>query len=520
MQWDMCPTQTAITTGANERIAMEQQLNGSVNHRKHIASTQHPTEHLPRDTPRRVKRKRPSTTTAQRNTRTKRRHDASRQLILAADIPIEVWQGSAVLCELGHHPHHPESVSDIDSHVDGDLDVSILFGYNVANVTAAKEFVARGYMYPCWIHPTSVLTLSRLCFTAVAALNVRSGENWLWLEKRILTNPLAAMLCAAAGGGMVGMVEQLCSGHYRFDCCDYNVAVRRAAAFGCLEVVQYLCSLPVDRGVKPGANVLCDAAYNGNMEVVQYLCSLPADRGVDPGARNNGLRYAAESGEVHVVKYLCSLPLDRGVDPGAYQSEALRNAAENGHLHVVKYLCSLPLDRGVDPGAHQSEALRKAAQKGRLQIVQYLCCLPADRGVDPGAHQSEALCNAAKNDHEHDHVEIVQYLCSLPADRGVDPGARHNGALRTAAGWGNVKVVECLCSLPPDRGVHPGAYESEALRTAAMWGHMEVVEYLCSLPADRGVDPGAHQSEALRNGRSVHVRLVGEAVLRCGLVWC
>ena len=98
------------------------------------------------------------------------------------------------------------------------------------------------------------------------------------------------------------------------------MAVRRAAAFGCLEVVQYLCSLPVDRGVKPGAN----------MEVVQYLCSLPADRRVDPGARNNGLRYAAESGEVHVVKYLCSLPLDRGVDPGAHQSEALRSAAENG----------------------------------------------------------------------------------------------------------------------------------------------------------------------------------------------
>ena len=96
-------------------------------------------------------------------------------------------------------------------------------------------------------------------------------------------------------------------------------------------------------------------------------------------------RYAARAGHLNVVRYLCELPVERGVDPAAHSSRAVAYAASKGHLDVVRYLCELPVDRGVDPSAGGSRAFRYAARKGHLDVVRYLCDLPLGRGVDPSA---------------------------------------------------------------------------------------------------------------------------------------
>ena len=68
------------------------------------------------------------------------------------------------------------------------------------------------------------------------------------------------------------------------------------------------------------------------------------DLGVDD---NEAVRWAARIGHTDIVKILCSLPLERGVNPGANDNEAVRMAVRNGHTDIVKVLCSLPLERGV-----------------------------------------------------------------------------------------------------------------------------------------------------------------------------
>ena len=113
----------------------------------------------------------------------------------------------------------------------------------------------------------------------------------------------------------------------------------------------------------------------------RYLCELPLDRGVDPGAnKSKALHEAVTTHNVDVVRYLCELPLDRGVDPSAENNLALRLAVEHGHLDVVQYLCELPLRRGMTPRTGTNVARRLAVQHGHLDIVEYLNKLLA-RGV-------------------------------------------------------------------------------------------------------------------------------------------
>ena len=151
----------------------------------------------------------------------------------------------------------------------------------------------------------------------------------------------------------------------------------------------------------------------GHVVVVQYLCELPLDRGVDPAALDNySVRTASSRGYLNVVQFLCELPLDRGVDPGANENDAVGCAASCGHLDVVRYLCELPLDRGVNPGAVNSFALQWAAFCGHLDMVEYLCGLPLDRGIDPAADDNEVL-RIAKH-----HKEIVRFLEGVLVGRG------------------------------------------------------------------------------------------------------
>jgi len=100
----------------------------------------------------------------------------SAQLILAEHVPAQVWYASAVLRELGRHPHYPPPPSvDTNSHpVDAALDVSMLFGYSANNIKAATDSVVRGD-----ICPDAVLTLSRLYLATSAAMNTLGGDGSL-----------------------------------------------------------------------------------------------------------------------------------------------------------------------------------------------------------------------------------------------------------------------------------------------------------------------------------------------------
>ncbi len=323
------------------------------------------------------------------------------------------------------------------------------------------------------------------------------------LVERVDSLQLNEWLLTAAQWGHVDVVRYLCELPLIdgvFPDVENNAALIDASECGHLEVVRYLCELPLDRGVDPGANnneALLWAVRFGFFDIVRYLCELPLHRGVDPSAEKEGssvLSCAAGCGRLNIVRYLCELPLERGVDPGAVHNAAIRAAAKHNQEAVVKYLHELPLERGVYPGACNNEALRYGAHRGFLNVVKFLCELPLVRGVDPSVRESEVLILAVDNG----HLEIVRYLCELPLERGVNPGACENEALRHAAEGGHLEIVRYLCELPLERGVHPGACENEALRYAAEGDHLEMVKVLCELPLVRGVNPGVFESVVLR----------------------
>ena len=67
--------------------------------------------------------------------------------------------------------------------------------------------------------------------------------------------------------------------------------------------------------------------------------------------------------------YLCSLPVERGVDPGAENYAAMHAAALQSHSRVVQCLCQLPAARGAVPRAIHGvteRELEKAVDLGFL----------------------------------------------------------------------------------------------------------------------------------------------------------
>ncbi len=110
------------------------------------------------------------------------------------------------------------------------------------------------------------------------------------------------------------------------------------------------------------------AAEQGHLDVVKYLCELPLDRNVKPGAHDCGaLRTAVRNGHLPVAKYLCTLR-DRNVRPAACRYDVLEAAAK-GHLEVLKYLATLPermelFSVGVVVSA--------AAYNGHAEVVDFL----------------------------------------------------------------------------------------------------------------------------------------------------
>ena len=118
---------------------------------------------------------------------------------------------------------------------------------------------------------------------------------------------------------------------------------------------------------------------------------------------NNAVRWAAANGHLDVVRYLCELPVDRGVDPSTDDNCAVRLAAANGHLDVVRYLCELPVDRGVDPSrvagmlAEDSESIRVRSCTARYLRSTYCSGLRLwSRSPVEGIRQ-EALASLARS---------------------------------------------------------------------------------------------------------------------------
>jgi ankyrin repeat protein len=128
---------------------------------------------------------------------------------------------------------------------------------------------------------------------------------------------------------------------------DNNYALRWAAQYGHLPVVQYLCEkfqLTI-RDVRTCDNwALRGAAVYGHLPVVQYLCEKFQLTIQDIRSWNNGaLRGAAFNGHLSVVQYLCEYR-DREnrqltiQDVRSENNWALRGAAGNGQVPVVQYL--------------------------------------------------------------------------------------------------------------------------------------------------------------------------------------
>jgi len=141
-------------------------------------------------------------------------------------------------------------------------------------------------------------------------------------------------------------------------------ALKTAVAEENLNALRHLClNTTVDVAAEDNYAVRM-ASMMGNLPIVQFLCELPPERGVRPR-----IWWAAGEGHLHVVRYLCELPPERDVRPDALDNLAVGSAAERGHLNVVRYLCGLPLERGIQPDL----AICWAAHEGHLDIVRYPC---------------------------------------------------------------------------------------------------------------------------------------------------
>jgi hypothetical protein len=87
-------------------------------------------------------------------------------------------------------------------------------------------------------------------------------------------------------------------------------ALKTAVAEENLDTLRHLCLYTtVDVAAEDNYAVRM-AAMMGNLPMVQFLCELPPERGVRPR-----IWWAASEGHLHVVRYLCELPRSVTCDP-------------------------------------------------------------------------------------------------------------------------------------------------------------------------------------------------------------
>jgi len=110
----------------------------------------------------------------------------------------------------------------------------------------------------------------------------------------------------------------------------------------------------------------------GYLLVIQYLVSIGANIHAYDGY---ALRWAAEYGHLQVVQYLLNPPVNNflnrkheGVNIHADNNYPFQNAAENGHLQIVKYFVS----KGTNIHTLDDESLSYIIENDHLEIVQYL----------------------------------------------------------------------------------------------------------------------------------------------------
>jgi len=225
----------------------------------------------------------------------------------------------------------------------------------------------------------------------------------------------AEMECNAmqivAQEGHVEVMRYLCQRGMEF-VGDLNQALEKAAEYGQLDMVRYLCELDFDQDLNA---TLEAAAAEGHLNVVRYLFELPtrsesSSVNVATGSSSTVGGSTASAGSVSVTVGDSGAGVSGGnvdVVPGdarlAANNRALRAAVR--HKEVVKYLCGLPPSHGINPAAKYNgvSVLAGAAEHGHLETVRFLCMY---RPVDPQNLWDAAVAAAAAG-----HAEIVAFLC-------------------------------------------------------------------------------------------------------------
>lgn len=315
-----------------------------------------------------------------------------------------------------------------------------------------------------------------------ASINIADQQNGAVIE--------------AAAGGHVDIlryfVEQKTAGNAKFARLDFaaqdNLAVRRAAGEGRLEVVQLLlsgrCGLVDPSAMESEALLL--AAGNGHAAVVAYLLQCRAQGG-----------YA-------------------GIDPAAQNNRAVIDAAANGHVEVLRMLLQRDATGAhiyprMDAAAQNNRAVVEAATNGRAAALEFLLQQRDDDGdgenrgefvfpgISPEAQAHQALVNAVLNR----RVDCIRLLlgCRRRGQRRFalgDPTALDYRLVKFAIAGGHWPTITAL--FLGMFGLEPAempAFASESeqsmwlMQVASERGHLDLAGWLAANQAEARCDPAA-----------------------------
>lgn len=152
---------------------------------------------------------------------------------------------------------------------------------------------------------------------------------------------------------------------------------------------------------------------------------------------NKGIATACSAGSINVLKYLLSLDVSKGVDPnvcsinnylswfaiedGHEEINSFTLACGEGQLDVVKILLELDDSRKMDPRTDNNYPFIHACKYGQLEIVQFLLSLKGDQQIDPSTEDNKAFHYTCI----YKDPEIARLLLSLDSSRGIDPSSRN-----------------------------------------------------------------------------------------------
>lgn len=150
---------------------------------------------------------------------------------------------------------------------------------------------------------------------------------------------------------------------------------------------------------------------------------------------NRGIAAACATGSINVLKYLLSLDISKGVDPntrsvnyiswfdmedGHEEINSFTLACGYGQLNSIKILLELKDKRKMDPRTDNNYSFIHACKYGQLEIVQFLLSLEDDKKIDPSTEDNKAFHYTCI----YEEPEIARLLLSLDTSRGIDPSTR------------------------------------------------------------------------------------------------